>query len=65
MALPNYDDLKTLDKVAFGSPFVETPAKDIDLWTLDYVWRGAPFGRNKYSGVTTTTNSTIFFAMEF
>ena len=49
MALPNSDNLKTMDYVWSGAPFVEMPAKAaIDTKTMDYVWRGAPFVRNEY-----------------
>ena len=49
MALPNSDNLKTMDFAWQGAPFVEIPAKaSIDTKTMDYVWRGAPFVRNEY-----------------
>jgi hypothetical protein len=67
MALPNYDDLKTLDKAVFGGAFIKTPAKDIDLWDLDYVWQATPFARNKYSTAAPPppTQNAIFFGVNF
>lgn len=50
MALPTLDDLKGLDWVHLGQPFVESAAKSsINLNTLDYVYLGQPYVRNAYS----------------
>ena len=63
MALPNSDNLKTMDFAWRGQPFVEMPAKAaIDTKTMDYVWRGSPFVRNEYvaGGGVELSNCFIF-----
>jgi len=47
MALPTPDNLKTMDYVFWGQPFVDVPAKDgIDLMTMDWIYQAQPFVRN-------------------
>jgi len=47
MSLPKQDDLKNMDFVYLGQPFVEIPSKDtLNLYTMDYSYLGQPFVRN-------------------
>jgi len=49
MALPNYDNLKTLDWAFRGGPFFSAAVKStIDLNTMDWAFRGGPFVVNPY-----------------
>lgn len=50
MALPTPDNLKTMDYVYQGQPFVNVPSKAaVDIKTIDYVYQGQPFVGN-YTG---------------
>jgi len=63
MSLPTPDNLKTMDYVFQGQPFVELPAKDaVDIKTMDYVYLAQPFVRNYGEGVT---QNAIFFGTDF
>ena len=43
MALPNKDDLATLDYVYLGQPFVQVEAKTLASTSLDIAYLGQPF----------------------
>lgn len=52
MALPTPDNLKTMDYVYKGQPFVDVPAKPgIDLSAMDYVYKAQPFVSNGEEGI--------------
>lgn len=47
MALPTPENLKTMDYVHRGQPFVDVPSKDaVDIKTMDYAYKASPFVRN-------------------
>jgi len=62
MALPTPDNLKTMDYVFRGQPFVDVPAKDsIDLETMDYAYRAQPFVTVMYPPSISTSTFFLFF----
>lgn len=43
MALPNKDDLDSLDYAYLGEPFINIEAKSLNTQNLDYAYLGEPF----------------------
>ena len=60
MAIPTSKDIKKMDYIYLGQPFVDVPAKDIDLTTMDYMYLAQPFVSNPYPAEVTGTVNDFF-----
>jgi hypothetical protein len=49
-----------MDYIYLGQPFVDVPAKDIDLTTMDYMYLAQPFVSNPYPAEVTGTVNDFF-----
>jgi hypothetical protein len=67
MALPTDTEIKTLDFVYLGAPFLQVEAKNLNTGSLDIVYLGMPFVAQPFAGGTPPEppafNAAQFFIM--